>query len=370
MPIVAGSCSAVATPRRRRRGDLGSREPPAARDEPGRLVVGEHPRADDGVVEAARRELAVGLRLGAQVLAEGVAALGGRVVGADRADDHVSIDRRLVSPPRSASPRRRSRPSTCAPLPSRGRRRRRRRSRRRPRSRGRASSSASRSKTTGSAPAARTSSAWSGVADQRPGLVAARDQQRMEEHRDLAVPAGDRDDHQTATAGAPSAPSPQGVSDALGALRGQHRRVAAVFARAARRGCRTRSPGHHPGPRSGRRRGPWRGGGRSRSSCDRARARRAPPARRARCACRARSSPRRGSAPAGFAGPRGRSRSAASRRPRSDSRARRRSCRSPPAGPSIRSWICAARAASSISSSRRVRAGRSAGCRAIEAWKR
>ena len=84
-------------------------------------------------------------------------------------------------------------------------------------------------------------------------------------------------------------------------------------------------------PRRGRRsclhRARWRVGARSQSSSGPPRAGRAPPGRPARSACRGRSSPRRGRARADCAGSSARSRSAASRRPRSGSRVPLRRCR-------------------------------------------
>ena len=121
--------------------------------------------------------------------------------------------------------------------------------------------------------------------------------------------------------------------------------------RRAPRTSRPRRCGRGRGRRSGPRPRRSRADARSRSSSAPPTAARAPPGRAARSACRATTSPRRARAPAGSGGSSARSRSAASRRPRSGSRARRRRCRSPRAGVAISSWICAARAASSISSS-------------------
>ncbi len=107
--------------------------------------------------------------------------------------------------------------------------------------------------------------------------------------------------------------APRSVRRARPAPRGCH----------ALRSCRRRAPG------SGRRRGSWRGGGRSRSWCDPGRGRPVPVAPRARSRCRAPRWPRRRSVSAGCEGPYARSRCAASRRRRSGSHARRQGCHSP-----------------------------------------
>ena len=109
--------------------------------------------------------------------------------------------------------------------------------------------------------------------------------------------------------------------------------------------------GRGRGRRSGRRRARSTGGARSRSPSAPPRAARAPPARPARSACRAPTSPRRGRGSAGCGGSSARSRCAASRRPRTGSRARRRPSRSPRGATRSGRGSAPARAASSTSSS-------------------